>query len=92
MSVSAPSRSVERAAPVPARWRSTCAATVVSAPCLPLVQLTLPPCARAALLPLSAAWARNTGLGICLDPGRNVADKKLKRAWVHSVPFLSLGS
>lgn len=92
MSVSAPSRSAERAAPVPARWRSTCAATVVSAPCLPLVQLTLPPCARAALLPLSTAWARNTGLGICLDPGRNVAGKKLKRARVHSVPFLSLGS
>lgn len=35
MSVSAPSPSAERAAPAPARWRSTCAATVVSAPCLP---------------------------------------------------------
>lgn len=34
MSVSVPSPSAERAAPVPARWRSTCAATVVSAPCL----------------------------------------------------------
>lgn len=58
MSVSAPSPSAERAAPVPARWRSTCAATVVSAPCLPLVlgKLTLPPCARAGLLPLSTAW------------------------------------
>lgn len=52
MSVSAPSPSAERAAPVPARWRSTCAATVVSAPCLPLVL----PCACAALLPLSTAW------------------------------------
>lgn len=35
MSVSAPSLSAERAAPAPARWRSICAATVVSAPCLP---------------------------------------------------------
>lgn len=34
MSVSAPSLSAERAAPVPAPWRSTCAATVVSASCL----------------------------------------------------------
>lgn len=31
MSVSAPSPSAGRAAPVPARWRSTCAVTVVSA-------------------------------------------------------------
>lgn len=36
MSVSAPSPSAEKAAPAPARWRSTCAATVVSAPRLPL--------------------------------------------------------
>lgn len=38
-----------------------------------------------------ATWARNTGLGICLDPGRDVADKKLKGPR-SSVPVLSLVS
>lgn len=62
MSVSAPSLSAERAAPAPARWRSICAATVVSAPCCPGLsklnwwsgKLALPLCAMQLAVPPTA--------------------------------------